>query len=193
MRRVQGDTSELGEYKRSYLNDEDAIKSEEYEILCEKLIQQFKVLWGSLKSEVPDVEKFMRDFNMQCPMAATRLIHSGLPATIEHKTKQSSSDPEAASVAESVQHFITAMDALKLRMVAVDQLCPILSDLISCMSKVQSLPPDFPPKGKIREAYQRLYQKPANYELPDEDVRQLMYDLESSYNMFLAALKSGRS
>jgi hypothetical protein len=48
-------------------------------------------------------------------------------------------------------------------------------------------------QGKIREAYQRLYQKPANYELPDEDVRQLMYDLESSYNMFLAALKSGRS
>ncbi len=94
----------------------DAIPSAEYETLCEKLIQQFKVLSGSLKTavghmhaptsvagfavigsglpfpfgfgQVPDVEKFMTEYNMQCPMAATRLLHSGLPATIEHKTMQ---------------------------------------------------------------------------------------------------------
>lgn len=30
----------------------------------------------------------MSDYNMQCPMAATRLLHSGLPATVEHRTKQ---------------------------------------------------------------------------------------------------------
>lgn len=38
--------------------------------------------------QVPNVEKFMSDYNMQCPMAATRLLHSGMPATVEHKTKQ---------------------------------------------------------------------------------------------------------
>ena len=102
----------------------DAIRSDEYETICEKLIQQFKVLHGSLKGavrvpspirslgalaasrhclplallQVPDVEKFMSEYNMQCPMAATRLLHSGLPATIEHKTKQRSNDPESASV-----------------------------------------------------------------------------------------------
>ena len=42
----------------------------------------------------------------------------------------------------------------------------------------------------MREAYQRLYQKPATFELPDDEVRQLLYDLESSYNLFLAALKN---
>lgn len=47
---------------------------------------------------MPDVERFMSEYNMQCPMAATRLLHSGLPATIEHKTKQRSNDPESASV-----------------------------------------------------------------------------------------------
>jgi ESCRT-I complex subunit VPS28 len=26
----------------------------------------------------------MADYNMQCPMAAKRLIYSGLPATVEH-------------------------------------------------------------------------------------------------------------
>ncbi len=30
----------------------------------------------------------MSTYNMQCPLAANRLIHSGLPATIEHKSKQ---------------------------------------------------------------------------------------------------------
>ena len=34
--------------------------------------------------QVPDVQQFMADYNMQCPMAAKRLIYSGLPATVEH-------------------------------------------------------------------------------------------------------------
>lgn len=38
--------------------------------------------------QVPDVEAFMREYNMQCPLAATRLLHSGLPATIEHKSNK---------------------------------------------------------------------------------------------------------
>jgi hypothetical protein len=40
-----------------------------------------------------------------------------------------------------------------------------------------------------QEWYQRLYQKPANYQLPEEDTRQLLYELESSYNAFLSVLR----
>lgn len=39
-------------------------------------------------TQVPDVERFMSEYNMQCPLAASRLLHSGMPATIEHKFKQ---------------------------------------------------------------------------------------------------------
>ncbi|GLC47941.1 hypothetical protein PLESTB_000042100 [Pleodorina starrii] len=141
-------------------------------------------------AQVPNVEKFMSDFNMQCPMAATRLLHSGVPATVEHRTRQSNtSDPEALAVTETVEHFITAMDSLKLNLPAVDQTCPILLDLINSMDKVSSLPPDFPPRHKVLSWYTKLYQKPANYELPKEDVRQLMYELEASYSIFLATLR----
>ncbi|KXZ55649.1 hypothetical protein GPECTOR_2g1199 [Gonium pectorale] len=168
----------------------DAIDAEQYEEACGKLIGQFRVLWSSMKDTVPSVEKFMSDYNMQCPMAATRLLHSGMPATVEHRTKQSrASDPEALGVAETVQHFITAMDSLKLNLVAVDQICPILLDIMSSMDKVQTLPPDCAPRDKVRSWYSKLYQKPANYELPEDDVRQLMYELEASYNMFLATLR----
>lgn len=48
-------------------------------------------------------------------------------------------------------------------------------------------------QNKVREAYQRLYQKPATFELPDEEVRQLLYDLEGSYSTFLSALKGSNS
>lgn len=69
------------------------------------------------------------------------------------------------------------------------QICPILLDLINSMDKIATLPPDFPPREKVRVWYSKMYQKPANYELPEEDVRQLMYELEASYNTFLATLR----
>ncbi|EFJ46026.1 hypothetical protein VOLCADRAFT_63009 [Volvox carteri f. nagariensis] len=168
----------------------DAIDAGRYEEACGKLIGQFKVLWASMKDTVPNVESFMSDYNMQCPMAATRLLHSGIPATVEHRTKPSlTSDPEALGVAETVEHFITAMDSLKLNLAAVDQICPILLNLINSMDKIKSLPADFGPRAKVMSWYKKLYQKPANYELPEDDVRQLMYELEASYNTFLATLR----
>ncbi len=44
-------------------------------------------------AQVPDVEKFMADYNMQCPMAAKRLIYSGMPATVEHGKPRSGFEP----------------------------------------------------------------------------------------------------
>ena len=84
------------------------------------------------------MEQFMATYNMQCPMAAKRLIHSGMPATIEHNVRpaRDSTASTAIAVAETVQHFITAMDSLKLNMVAVDQIYPLLSDLVQAMMKV---------------------------------------------------------
>ncbi len=62
-----------------------------------------------LLCQVPDVEQFMATYNMQCPMAAKRLIHSGMPATIEHnvRPRPDQTTSSAVAVAETVQHFIT--------------------------------------------------------------------------------------
>jgi hypothetical protein len=54
----------------------------------------------------------------------------GVPATYEHNTTQSTGSDSAKHVAETVQIFITLMDSLKLQLVAVDQIHPLLSDLI---------------------------------------------------------------
>jgi hypothetical protein len=37
--------------------------------------------------------------------------------------------------------------------------------------------------------YSRLHQKPATYELPADEARQMLYELESAYNTFFSALK----
>ena len=49
--------------------------------------------------QVPDVENFMADYNMQCPMAAKRLIYSGMPATVEHGKPRSAFCPLPALTA----------------------------------------------------------------------------------------------
>lgn len=172
--------------ERAYVRDD--VNAQDYEKACEKLIAQYKTLWGSMRTSVPNVEQFMSDYNMQCPMAATRLIHSGLPATIEHRKRPADSS-SARAVAETVQHFITAMDSLKLNLVAVDQVCPILSDLIQSMSKIESLASDFQPKEKIKAWYSKLYKMPASHELSEQEVRQLLFELESSYTEFISTIK----
>lgn len=174
--------------ERAYVRD--AISAKDYEPLCAKLIAQFRTLWETLKDTVPDVEKFMGDYNMQCPMAAKRLIYSGMPATVEHG-KPSVQSNSAVAVAETVQHFITAMDSLKLNMVAVDQLYPVLNDLMQSMNKVVQLPADFAGKVKVKAWISKLHSMPASKELEEADVRQLLFELESSYNDFMGFLNIG--
>jgi ESCRT-I complex subunit VPS28 len=118
----------------------DVVSAKEYEPACSKLIAQFRTLKTALKDSVPDVEQFVETYKMDCPAAVNRLLVSGIPANVEHKSASSSSDSgTAAAVAECVQIFITAMDTLKLNMLAVDQvwidlLNPLFSNKCSSMS-----------------------------------------------------------
>jgi ESCRT-I complex subunit VPS28 len=165
----------------------DVISAKEYEPACTKLIAQFRTLKTTLKDSVPDVERFMEAYKMDCPAALNRLLISGIPANVEHKSASSDSGT-AVAVAECVQHYITAMDSLKLNMVAVDQVHPLLSDLMSSLSRVPQLSPDFEGKVKARDWIARLNKMGASDELNEQQARQLLFDLESSYNAFMNSL-----
>lgn len=167
----------------------DVISSQEYEVECQKLIAHFKTLASTLKDIVPNIERFADTYKMDCPAAINRLVVSGVPATIEHRAAAASSaSTSAAIVAECVQNFITAMDSLKLNMVAVDQVHPLLSDLYGSLNKLSILPPDFEGKTKMKEWIAKLTKMGAADELTEQQSRQLHFDLESSYNSFMAAL-----
>ncbi|KAL8107787.1 vacuolar protein sorting-associated protein 28 homolog 2-like [Apium graveolens] len=169
----------------------DIISPSEYEVECQKLIAHFKTLSSALKHSIPSIEKFHDTYKMDCPAAINRLVTSGVPATVEHRAAVAMSLPAAASVvAECVQNFITAMDSLKLNMVAVDQVHPLLSDLSASLNKLTLLGPDFEGKTKMKEWIGRLVKMGASDELTEQQARQLHFDLESSYNSFMAALPS---
>ncbi|KVH94040.1 Vacuolar protein sorting-associated, VPS28, partial [Cynara cardunculus var. scolymus] len=172
----------------------DIIPSADYEAECQKLIAHFKTLSSTLKDTVPSIERFHDTYKMDCPAAMNRLITSGVPATVEHRAAAAASGvTSAATVAECVQNFITAMDSLKLNMVAVDQVFPLLSDLSGSLNKLSILPPDFEGKTKMREWIGRLAKMGAADELTEQQSRQLHFDLESSYNSFMAALPTAGS
>ena len=132
-------------------------------------------------------------YGMECLAAKNRLLRSGVPATLEHGDNASggSGAQDAAVVAQTVQYFITAMDSLRINMTAVDQLHPLLNDLYMSLCKVQQPSGDESSsvgKTKIREWNKTLENMRASDELSEEQTRQLLYDLDTSYNAFMASL-----
>lgn len=53
------------------------------------------------------------------------------------------------------------------------------------------MPGDFAGKVKVKAWITKLHNMPASKELEEADVRQLLFELESSYNDFMAFLNIG--
>ncbi|KAI8921135.1 hypothetical protein PhCBS80983_g03725 [Powellomyces hirtus] len=173
--------------ERAYIRD--AIPAQEYTPACLKLIAQYKTALNLVGDSVPDVNAFMREYKLTCPAATRRLLEIGVPATVEHATTDSTSSGGVAKhVAETVQVFITLMDSLKLNYVAVDQIHPQLSDLIQSLNSIPSLPTDYVGKGKIRDWLITLNKMKASDEINQDQVRQLLFDLESALTEFHRSL-----
>jgi ESCRT-I complex subunit VPS28 len=82
------------------------------------------------------------------------------------------------------QLFITIMDKLRLEIKAMDELHPDLRDLMDTMNRLSLLPSDFEGKQKVSDWLTTLSGMQASDELSETQVRQLIFDLESSYNAF---------
>jgi ESCRT-I complex subunit VPS28 len=125
---------------------------------------------------------------IRCPLAIHRIVEIGIPATVEHTSAANNSANITKHVAETVQIFITLLDALKLNMTAVDQIQPQLSDLAQALNSVTSLPASYMGKSRIHKWLCDLNQRRASDELSNDESRQLSFDLESSLNEFHRAL-----
>jgi ESCRT-I complex subunit VPS28 len=166
----------------------DVITDKEYTTECNKLISQFRLAEKSAlsaSSSISTAEAFMELYRMDCPRAAERLLRMGVPEPIRSNT----GDSHAVTVAETVQHFITTMDAVKLEQRAVDELQPLLSDLMDSLTKLTKTPNDFEPNWKVQKWLQKLNVMRAVDEIDEEDTRQLYHDLDSAYAEFTRYLK----
>lgn len=87
-------------------------------------------------------------------------------------------------IADIVSLFITLMDKLRLEIKAMDELTPDLRDLMDTMNRLSLLPSDFDGKQKVSTWLQTLNSMSASDELSETQVRQLLFDLETSFNAF---------
>jgi len=169
----------------------DSISAKEYTDACFKLIAQYKTVQKLLNV---DIHKFVRDYRIDCKAALNRLVIVGVPATVEHGHVEAQQDTSATQgVAETVQHFITVMDSLKLNMLAVDQVQPLLVDLLESLNRLALhiiRLGDLEGKSKLKNWLIVLNSMKASDELTEEQSRQLLFDLESSYRAFYEALKT---
>ncbi len=130
---------------------------------------------------------------MEVPRA-TKLIRSGLPSTVtapSHAAPTSNNNGGGSTVAgtlilEATQDFITFLDALKLGLLAKDQLHPLLSDVIQSVNKVTDR--DFEGRGKIVQWLITLNQMKATEQLSEDQARELELDMNSAYQGFKATL-----
>lgn len=169
----------------------DSIGQDAYTTACNKLISQFKTAERTVVGNgyAKDTRSFIHDYGLRCERAVERLLVAGVPATVMHRT----SDGRGASVhvAETVQYFITAMDALEISQRAVDQLQPLLMDVMAGLNKNEALPADFAGKTKVQHWLVTLNEMRASDEIDDDQARQLMFDLRSAYDSFHRFLSDG--
>lgn len=170
---------------------QDAITQSEYTTECNKLLSQFKIAEKAALGNKNGMttETFMSVYQMDCSRAADRLLRMGVPEPL--KTSNSGGQANVAvSVAEAVQHFITAMDAVKLEQRAVDELQPLLSDLMNALMLLPDTPNDFGPNYKVQKWLEKLNAMRAVEQIDDDDGRQLYHDLDSAYSEFTRYLRA---
>lgn len=167
--------------ERAYVKD--FIKPEDYAQSCDDLIAKFKTFRHILGNI--NVEQFMKDHKLNCPAAYNRLCIIGVNATVEHGSGEKSNS--GYIVLETTQHFITAMDSLRLNMRSVDELQPLMKILVESLNKQSMV--DFPGKSKILDWLRDLNKMRASDELDENQVRQLLHDLDNAYNEYGSEIK----
>jgi ESCRT-I complex subunit VPS28 len=174
--------------ERAYVRD--AVSSEAYTEACQRLIAQFKTTEAAIKSNplFKGTAEFITEYKLDCPLAKERLLVSGVPATVmfAHSDKMGAASVVLAT--EATQGFITAMDVLKLDQRAVDEVQPYISDLVKVLNKCETITPGFD-KSKLQRWLVELNAMRASQELDDDQMRQLIMDLESSYGNFKQSLQ----
>ncbi|XP_050030675.1 vacuolar protein sorting-associated protein 28 homolog [Dermacentor andersoni] len=163
--------------EKAYIKD--CVTPKEYTAACSKLLVQYKAAFKQVQGpEFSTVEAFMAAFRLDCPAAMER-IREDRPITIKDDKGNTSK-----CIADIVSLFITIIDKLRLEIKSMDELQPDLRELSETMSRLSLIPASFEGKAKVDEWLQTMSSMAASDELNESQVRQLIFDLESSYNAF---------
>src|SRR6516225_3616535 len=114
---------------------------------------------------------------------ATERIRVGMPSTAVTASSgaahAAAGNTSGALILEATQDFITFLDAVRLGLLAKDQLHPLLTDVIQSVNKVTDR--DFENRGKIVQWLITLNQMKATEVLSEPQVRELELDINAAY------------
>ncbi|KAH7027390.1 ESCRT-1 complex, Vps28 subunit [Microdochium trichocladiopsis] len=175
----------LDELERAFLKD--AIPEADYTEICERSLKQYKSITSdeAVAKAFVGLEEFKAEWDLEVPRATERL-KAGMPSTALVVPTGTAAQPAAATnnksgalILEATQDFITFLDALRLGLLAKDQLHPLLTDVIQSVNKVTDR--DFENRGKIVQWLITLNQMRATEELSEHQARELELDINSAY------------
>ncbi|RKF54741.1 Vacuolar protein sorting-associated protein 28 [Erysiphe neolycopersici] len=195
----------LDQVEKAYIKD--AIPESSYTEICDRLLKQYKAILTdeAVACQIVDLETFknrwdvcivnntkdryVNVFKIEVPRATER-IRIGLPSTVTappiNTLSTGSANTNGTLILEATQDFITFLDALKLGLLAKDQLHPLLSDVIQSVNKVTNK--DFEGRGKIVKWLIVLNQMKATEEVNEDQARELELDMNSAYQGFKSTL-----
>lgn len=179
----------LDQVEKAYIKD--AIPESSYTEICDRLLKQYKAILTdeAVACQIVDLETFKNRWDIEVPRATER-IRIGLPSTVTappiNTLSTGSANTNGTLILEATQDFITFLDALKLGLLAKDQLHPLLSDVIQSVNKVTNK--DFEGRGKIVKWLIVLNQMKATEEVNEDQARELELDMNSAYQGFKSTL-----
>ncbi|KAG9508447.1 Vacuolar protein sorting-associated protein 28-like protein, partial [Fragariocoptes setiger] len=156
----------------------DLVTSKEYTAACSKLLCQFKAAFKQIDKEFSSVDQFLRKYRFDCPAAMER-IREDRPITI--KDDKGSTH---ACIADIVSMFITISDRLRLGIKSMDELLPDLRELNETMARLTMLPATYQGPARVKSWIDIMSKMNASDELNEGQVRQITFDLETSFNEF---------
>jgi len=163
--------------EKAYIKD--SVSAKEYTSHCSKLLVQYKAAFKQVQGgEVPDVETFCRKYRLDCPAALER-IREDRPITIKDDKGNTST-----LIAQTVAIFITCMNKLELGLKSKDELFTDVLDLSENLSTLSVLPSDFEGRIKVDKWLNVLKGMEVSDEISDAQLREMNFDLDSSYQAF---------
>ncbi|CAG9323574.1 unnamed protein product [Blepharisma stoltei] len=166
--------------EKAYLNEK--ISEDEYHTLCKRLINQYKTISDSLDQSYPGLLPFMQKYQLDtsCRLALKRL-QVGMTAAEIHG---GSDAPQMSVIINATQSLITANNALQLNITTVDQLQPLIQEVVTCLGRVKGVPASFTGSAKMQDWLRTLSSMRAYDSLSEEQGRQLEFDIDQAYRDF---------
>ena len=152
-----------------------------YTQACNRLLAQYKTLREALGKDAPELSTFCASLGLNCKAAINRL-RTGVPATTLHGGLTAEAGGGASLVFRAAQSYITVLDALKLGMKAVDQLVPLLSDIMTYVNQMTDMPAEHEARVAVRQWLVLMNGMRAHEELTMEQARQCEFDLQKAYD-----------